>query len=158
MRKYDGIDYRYKSGGQNDKEALGIITGILGFEPETIGLEYDLNLYSGGIGVHDRLAFCCSMTDRQIELSVNKLRLISPEEAIADPSWGEDFAWLLGQEGHVYAALDLSINFINQSRKPFQSSCSDHSHVLFSEESNVNTWTAVWIFGGIFNYLSFDQG
>lgn len=158
MREYDGVDYRYKSGDQLSHEAMKFLSGLLGFPPDTNALEYELNLFAGGIGVDDRLAFCCEMSENQIESAAEKLRLISPMAALNDPDWGEDFAWLIDDEGDGSSVVDLSIKFINKNKKPFQKSCSEDCRVLFGQESNVNTWTAVWISEGIFNYLSFDQG
>lgn len=158
MREYDGIDYRYKTGEKQSADALKIIAGVLGFEPEKSGLEYDMNLYAGGTGVDDRLAFRTTLTDIKIDTAVKNLGLITPKEAISDPAWGEDFAWLLGDESAASRVQDLSIRFINQNRKPFQSECSEGCRVLFAVESNVNTWAAAWISNDVFNYLSFDQG
>lgn len=158
MREYDGVDYRYKSGDQQSNEAMKFLSGLLGFPPDTNVLEYDLNLYAGGIGVDDRLAFSCAMSEKQIESAAENLHLIAPMEAMSDPGWGEDFAWLINDEGEGFSVVDLSIRFINKNRKPFQKTCSGNCRILFGRESNVNTWTAVWISEGIFNYLSFDQG
>ena len=109
--------------------------------------------------------FCCAgdgagaaLADGKMKAAIKGLQLITPEEAINDPAWGEDFAWLLGDETVSATAQDLSIRFINQNRKQFQCVCSEHCTVLFGRESNVNTWSAVWISNGALNYLSFDQG
>ena len=158
MRKYDSIDYSYKTGDKQSADAIRIISGVLGFEPDKVGLEYELNLYAGGTGIDDRLAFCAALADGKMKAAIKGLQLITPEEAINDPAWGEDFAWLLGDETVSATAQDLSIRFINQNRKQFQCVCSEHCTVLFGRESNVNTWSAVWISNGALNYLSFDQG
>lgn len=158
MREYDGVDYRYKSGDQQSDEAMKFLSSLLGFPPDTTVLEYELNLFAGGIGVDDRLAFCCAMSEKQIASAVEKLHLIAPMEAMIDPEWGEDFAWLIDDEGEASSVVDLSIRFINKNKKPFQKSCSEDCRIWFGRESNVNTWSAVWISEGIFNYLSFDQG
>ena len=158
MREYDGIDYRYKTGDKLSADAFRIIAGVLGFEPEISGLEYELNLYAGGTGVHDRLAFCAALADAKMDAAVKNLRLITPVEAISDPAWSEEFAWLLGDESVAPAVHDHSIEFINQNKRPFQGLCTERCQILFAAESNVNNWMAVWISNGVFNYLSFDQG
>lgn len=158
MRDYDGVGHRYKNEDQNSEEAISVLTGILGFSPNTTSLKYELNLYAGGIGIDDKLAFCFEASEQEIRSVAEKLGLITPLDALRDAGWGEDFAWLIDDDGRGDPVIDLSVKFINQNKKPFQSNCSESCSIYFSRESNVNTWTAVWICESTLNYLSFDQG
>jgi hypothetical protein len=58
MRDYDGVAHRYKSEDQSSEVAIRVLTGILGFSPHNTTLKYELDLYAGGIGIDDKLAFC----------------------------------------------------------------------------------------------------
>ena len=40
MRDYDGVAQRYKNEDQNSEEAIRVLTGILGFSPNTTALKY----------------------------------------------------------------------------------------------------------------------
>jgi hypothetical protein len=79
-------------------------------------------------------------------------------EAVKDESWGEDFAWLVKSDGSISSIEECSSAFINKNRRELQSPCTPESAILFSEASNVNTWTAVWWSDGKLNYLYSDQG
>ncbi len=158
MREYDNVDYRYNSSNGESEKAIKIVSGILGFSPDTSSLEYDLGFFSGGIGVDDNLAFSCSMSREKIENVVKKLSLVSPVDALKDQAWNEDFTWLVKHEENASSIRLSSANFINKMRKPFQNPCAEEHAVFFAQESNVNTWTAVWITEGKLNYLYSDQG
>lgn len=158
MHPYDGIDYRYTSSDADKEKAIRVIQNILGFAPETNGLDYSLNFYSGGIGVDDRLAIRCKFTSFDWPLVIGKLNLKQPSEALANPDWGEDFAWLVSNNE---APSDISAdccNFISTNKKVFQDSVSLENTFLFTDESNVNSWCVVWVVENNLNYLSFDQG
>jgi len=158
MREYDNIDYNYKSSDGENEKALDFVSSTLGFSPDRNTLDYELNFFSGGIGVDDKLAFSCSVPPEKLEGIINKLRLITPIHALQDTGWGEDFAWLVKHDGDASEINVSSSNFINKNRKPFQSHCTADQAIYFERESNVNTWTAVWISDEKFNYLYSDQG
>lgn len=107
MRPYDGIDYRYTNSDADKESAIGIIQNILGFVPETDGLDYSLNFFSGGIGVDDRLAIRCKFCPSDWPLVVGKLNLKHPSEVLANPDWGEDFAWLVSN-GEALSDADFA--------------------------------------------------
>lgn len=156
MRPYDGIDYRYTNSDADKESAIGIIQNILGFVPETDGLDYSLNFFSGGIGVDDRLAIRCKFCPSDWPLVVGKLNLKHPSEALANPDWGEDFAWLVSN-GEALSDADFC-SFVNANKREFQDSLPLENTPFFTDESNVNTWCVVWIVENRLNYLSFDQG
>ena len=158
MRKYDNVDHRFRSSDAKSEKAVETISGILGFLPDTNTLEYDLNFFSGGIGVDDRLAFSCTVAPDTLEVAVTKLRLVSPEEALSDPGWAEDFAWLVKRQGDATSIRLFSADFINSRRRPFQSQCNENLAIFFARGSDVNTWPAVWISENKLNYLYADQG
>jgi len=158
MRKYDNVDYRFRSSDAKSEKAVEIISGILGFLPDTDTLEYDLNFFSGGIGVDDRLAFSCAVAPDTLEVAVTHLRLAPPKEALSDPAWAEDFLWLVKHQGDAPSIQLSSATFINSKRRPFQSQCNESSAIFFARQSDVNTWTAVWVSEKKLNYLYADQG
>ena len=145
MRRYDNVDYRFRSSDAKSEKAVETISGILGFLPDTNLLEYDLRFFSGGIGVDDRLAFSCAVAPDTLEVAVTKLRLVSPEEA-------------LKHQGAATSIRLASADFINSKRMPFQSQCNESLAIFFARGSDVNTWTAVWISDNKLNYLYADQG
>jgi hypothetical protein len=158
MRDYDGVAYRFVDGDQKNEQAVRLVSDILGFTPNTKALKYELNLYAGGIGVDDKLAFCFEASDEEVRSVALKLSLVIPTVALSEVGWGEDFAWLIDKDGNGEPVIEKSVMFINQNRKLFQSECSSTCHIFFSRESNVNNWSSVWICAGTLNYLSFDQG
>ncbi|WP_188704655.1 hypothetical protein [Silvimonas iriomotensis] len=158
MHPYDGIDHRYTSSDADKNKVVRIIQNILGFAPQINGLDYSLNFYSGGIGVDDRLAIRCNLTPSDWPRVIAKLNLKPPSEALANPDWGDDFAWLVS---NCEAPSDVSADcckFVNANKKVFQDSVSLENSPLFTDESNVNSWCVVWVVGSYLNYLSFDQG
>jgi hypothetical protein len=159
MRKYDNVDYRFRSSDAKSEEAVEAISDILGFLPDTNLLEYDLRFFSGGIGVDDRLAFSCAVTPDMLGAAVTNLRLVSPEEALSYPGWAEDFIWLVKHQGGDATSIRFSsADFINSKRRPFQSQCNESLAIFFARGSDVNTWTAVWISDNKLNCLYVDQG
>jgi hypothetical protein len=158
MREYDNVDYRYKRSDKTSEEALAFISGVLGFRPDPKTLEYDLNFFSGGIGVDDKLAFSCPIEPGDLETFRAKMELVAPLDAIRDASWVDDFAWLLKSDGSGSSIVASASAFINENKKEFQSPCTADSVILFARDSDVNTWTAVWQSSAKLNYLYSDQG
>ncbi len=158
MHPYDGIDYRYASSDVDGDKALRIITNILGFAPEANGLNYSLNFYSGGIGVDDRLAIRCKVASSDWSSVIDKLNLKSPSDALSNPDCGEDFAWLVSDKETPDDVSKDCCNFVNAKKMAFQDNVSLEHTLLFTNESNVNSWCVVWAVGDNLNYLSFNQG
>ena len=158
IHPYDGIDYRYSSSDANKEKAILIIKNILGFAPETNELDYSLNFYSGGIGVDDRLAIRCRFIPSNWPLVISKLNLKRPSEALSNPDWGKDFAWLVSDDETPSNVEEDCCNFVNTQKKVFQDTASSKDTLLFTDESNVNSWCVVWVVDDNLNYLSFDQG
>lgn len=158
MRSYDGVDYRYASDGADKEKAASIIGNILGFRPDLDGLEYNLNFYSGGTGIDDRLAIRCSFQESDWPIVAQQLRLKSLREVADDPDLEEAVRWLVSSEEVGDPLEDCCHRFINTSKRDFQDVVDDRWEVFFENESDVNSWCVVWRARGQLNYLSFDQG
>lgn len=158
MREYDGIERRYRKSDLDLEKNLNIVQNLLGFRPSVDRLDFDLSFYSGGIGIYDKLAISCDASSDQMRLVRDKLRLYSPNEAIAMKEWEEDFIWLVTGEESCVNILSGSAGFINQEKAEFQDICLPEHTMLFSCESNVNDWTAIWGSGTRLNYAYFNQG
>ncbi len=158
MREYDGREKRYKKSDQNIKKNLDIIENLLGFRPFLEQLDFDLSFYSGGTGVDDSLTISCEASPSQIEKSINKLHMYSPEQAVKESEWREDFLWLVAGEDECSDILISASSFINEIKENFQDSCFPNNKMYFSFESNVNSYTVIWIIGKKLNYIYFDQG
>ena len=155
---YDGIDYHYSSSDIDRSKGIEIITNILGAPPNLDGLEYSLKLYAGGTGVNDYVGFRFKYEPASWPIICQKLRLKSPGEAINSSDWLESFEWLIrGNKPANDLASDVQ-QFIEQRKLPFQDSILDSTTVVFSNESDVNSWCVIWKTGNWVNYLSFDQG
>lgn len=158
MHPYDGVDYRYTSSDADKEKAFGFIKNILGFLPDADGLDYSLNFYSGGIGVDDRLAIHCKFNPTDWTSVTGKLRLKPPSEVLSNPEWGEDFAWLVSNDETPSDVKADCCAFVNIKKREFQDAVSLEHTLLFTDESNTNSWCVVWVVGDNLNYLSFDQG
>ncbi len=160
MRKYDGKDYKYTNANKSDeKKASKIIKNILGFMPNKDGLVYDLDLYAGGIGVYDKLAIKCIMSDKNIAVFKERKSLFSPEEMLNDEAWADDFIWLIeNEEENKKNINECAIEFINENKRDFQDIATSTSTMYFLECSNVNDWEAFWGTEQCLNYLGFSQG
>ena len=158
MREYDGIEKRYQRPDADLAKSLMIIENLLGFTPLEDRLEFDLSFWAGGSGVLDKLAVSCSVTPEQMELAQDKLRLYSPEAAIALDEWRDDFIWLVEDEDVCTDVLVRSAHFINENKAPFQDVCLKTQSIYFAYMSDVNGWTAVWGQQDRLNYAYFCQG
>jgi len=158
MREYDNVDYRYSSQDGGKEKAIDFISAFLGFTPEFSTLVFDLNFFSGGIGVHDRLAFSCNATIGQLEKAVEKRHLIVPAAIEANLECGEDFEWLVNSAGVRRPIEESCLDFLNAEKREFQDPCTAKCQMHFAQFSNVNTWTAVWGEEGRLNCLHYDQG
>lgn len=158
MRPYDGIDYRYTSSDFDKENAIVVVKNILGFTPEAEGLDFSLNFFSGGVGVDDRLAIRCKFNPADWSLAIGKLNLKPPMEVLSNSEWGVDFAWLVSNDETPSDIGKDCCSFVNANRWAFQDVVSQQHSLLFADESNVNTWSVVWVVGDKLNYLGFDQG
>lgn len=155
---YDGIDYRYSSSDADTSKAIEIVSNVLGFRPNSDGLQYSLRLYAGGSGVDDRLAIRFVLDASSWPILCEKCRLKSPDEAMASVGWSEGFEWLIRGEATANDLLSDVREFIDTNRHSFQDRTSSSATIAFSNESDVNSWCVVWTADGWVNYLSFDQG
>jgi hypothetical protein len=158
MRPYDSVDYRYTSDDADKEKAASIVGRILGFRPELGNLDYNLNFYSGGTGIDDRLAIRCSFRESDWPVIAQQLRLKYLRDVADDPDWEEAIRWLIGSEKVAEPLKDWCHRFINTSKRDFQDAVDDRWEVFFTNESDVNSWCVVWRASGVLNYLSFDQG
>lgn len=158
MRSYDGVDYQYISNDVEKEKAVGIIANLIGFRPKTDSLVYSLKFYAGGTGIHDRLAVSCLFDNSNWPAMVQRLRLKRVSEIAVDPIWEEDFRWLVNAAETEGPLEEHCYRFINAEKHDFQHVADDRCEVFFSNESNVNSWCAVWYTNDHLNYLSFDQG
>ncbi|MFM2476823.1 hypothetical protein [Celerinatantimonas sp. MCCC 1A17872] len=158
MHNYDGIEYRYQSSNLDSKLSLERLEKILGFQPLTESLDFDLSSYSGGVGVDDKYAIACNVTSEQIGQFQQLNMIYSPIDAIAKQEWRDDFIWLL-TGGEAYSDLLTSAAaFINQEKSAFQDICSTDGMIYFGYGSDVNHWSTIWGRSGRFNYLYNSQG
>ena len=158
MRSYDGVDYHYKNNDGKHGESIQIITNLIGFEPVPDELFYSLKFYAGGTGVDDRVAFRCRIDETCWPLVAQRLRLKHHIDAAQDPTWGEDFRWLVGAEDFHDSVDEYCCQFINSNKFDFQDQADGRWEIFFADESDVNSWCVVWQTNGRLNYLSFDQG
>ena len=158
MREYDGIEKRYRKSDLDLDKNIELVEDLLGFCPDVEQLDFDLSFYSGGIGVYDKLAISCLHSSNGLLLTKEKYNLMTPEEAIKDLIWAEDFEWLVKGDNDDADYLVSTVNFINDNKAEFQDVCLQDSKIYFSYESNVNHWAVVWLVGERLNFAYFDQG
>lgn len=156
--RYDGVDYRYSSADADRSAGLRVVAGALGFAPATDGLDYLIALHAGGCGVRDRLAIRFMAGPSDWARLRERLRLLSPAEALASPDWGADFEHLLRGEANAGDIAAAASGFVEAHRQPFQDPAAASTAIAFAAESDVNAWCVVWAAGDWLNYLAFDQG
>lgn len=158
IRPYDGITYNHSSEDADQTAGFEALERLLGFRPSVDGLRYSLSLYSGGVGVFDRIAVRCRYPQDEREAIARRLHLKAPVDAPRSPEWLDDLKWLVAGD-EPQGDLDLECRaFINSQRRDFQDPALASTPVFFSDGSDVNSWCAVWLASGFMNYLSFDQG
>jgi hypothetical protein len=160
LHPYDGVDRRYRHTDTDPAMGLAIVAHILGLPrtPSSEGLLYDLSLYSGGIGVLDRLAIAIP-ADPGLWAGVTAvLNAREPEDAANDVGWAEDFLWLIHGAEQPSPIREAAMKFVNSERKPFQEECAQRSRLLFQSNSDVNDWAVIWGTDGQLNYLGYSQG
>jgi hypothetical protein len=160
LHPYDGVERRFRHTDTEHEAGLAIVARLLGLPtlPPSHVILYDLSFYSGGIGVLDKLAITLR-ADQSIWASVSAaLAARTPEQALHDPEWADDLAWLLFDDEQPAELGELAARFINQERRAFQTECHPASQILLAEGSGVNWWLALWGDDATLNYLSYDQG
>ena len=156
MREYDGKTYRYLSQNESKKTRLEMLDEFLGFRPELDGLEYDFSFYSGGCGVMDKHYITCKFNEQQWESLNEELDLAGLDEIEDNDDLTSDILWLIsGEESTIKADIQT---FFNDSKKDFQTNCSNNSKIYFTKASGVNSWLGIWLESDQLNYIYFDQG
>jgi len=160
LHPYDGVDRRYRHTDADPAAGLAIIARVLGLHrtPSSEGLLYDLSLYSGGIGVLDRLAIVIPADPGLWVEGAAALNAREPEDAVNDVAWAEDFLWLIHGVEQPLPIREAAMKFVNTERRPFQEECTPRSRVLFQSNSDVNDWAVIWGTDAHLNYLGYSQG
>ena len=159
MQMYDGVDYRYHHTDSDPIEGRAVAARVLGLKlPLDNEVLYDISLYSGGIGVLNRLAISI-VADNAIWSEVTRsLRGRSPEEAGSDRDWVAELIWLFTGVTEEVALRPAATNFINEERRSFQTECRTDCRIVIAHESNVNDWDIIWGDDTRLNYLGYSQG
>jgi hypothetical protein len=162
LHPHDGRERRYRHTDTDPGEGIALVTKLLQLPapPRTEGLRYNLSFYSGGSGVVDKLAISLPLAPTVAERIVSNLEAKTPEEAVGDMEWKNEFLWLIADEDG-YNSLPLreeTARFVSQSRMEFQPDCRPSDPHWFAQGSGVNSWTALWQCGGTLSFLAYDQG
>src|SRR5262245_39832002 len=160
LHPYDGIDRRYMHTDPDTAQGRAVVAQILGLAapPAEPGLRYDLSIYSGGIGVLDKLAVSLPSLPElwsQVRATVSGR---TPEDLAADHVAGVDFRWLIMRNDVHRDVREAATTFVNAERAAFQALCAIDDELLFSPDSTVNDWTAVWRHDNQMNFLGFSHG
>jgi hypothetical protein len=160
MHPYDNQERRYHHTDPHQGEGLAVVATLLGLAepPSAEGVLYDLSIYSGGIGVLDRLAITLPADPDLWAQVIEAASAKSPEEASQDEVWSRDFRWLLDAEDESLPPREAAVRFINSERRPFQPGCLATARILFGNDSNVNDWVALWGDDTRLSYLGYSQG
>jgi hypothetical protein len=160
LRPYDNKEYRYRHSDADRRQGLAKVAEVLGLPdvPDERGVLYDLSFYSGGIGVYDQLAVTLPVTAAVWRAILDARPVRPPEEIEKDVVSGDDFLWLVRGADKSLDARTAAMNFINAGKRGFQIDCRQADRILFSPESNVNDWFALWGTDDLLNCLAFDQG
>lgn len=161
LHPYDGRERVYRNTDVLPHKGRSVAALLLGLEqlpadPDKV--RYDLTIYSGGIGVFDRLAITVPASPAIWESVAAHLCVRRVPDSCADPEWGLEFVWLISNSEVVEDALESATAFVNSERRAFQTECGPSDQLLFGEGSNVNDWTCLWGKDGSLNYLGFSQG
>jgi hypothetical protein len=157
---YDNTEYRYQHSDADRRQGLAKVAELLGLPDvsERPGVLYDLSFYSGGIGVHDQLAVTLPVTAAVWGAILDARPARPPEEIEKDVAFAHDFLWLVRGADNSLDARRAAMNFINAGKREFQSECRPGDRILFSPDSTVNDWFALWGTDELLNCLAFDQG
>src|SRR4051812_7560468 len=93
LHPYDGKERRYRHTDSDMAPGIRIVMGLLPLPapPSASGLMYDLSVYSGGIGILDRLAITLPRNDTSAPIVLARLQCKSPEEITSE-------RWEAGEE------------------------------------------------------------
>lgn len=160
LHPYDGVERRFRHTDADREAGLRVVAGVLRLPgpPPPDGVFYDLSLYSGGIGVLDRLAITLPAGPETWASVAAAVGGRSPEDASRDAGWADDLLWLLTGGEEPLPLRAAAVRFINRERREFQSECLPASRILFADGSGVNYWEALWGDNATLNYLRYDQG
>jgi hypothetical protein len=157
---YDNKEYRYRHSDADRRQGLAKVAELLGLADvsDQPGVLYDLSFYSGGIGVYDQLAVTLPVTAALWRLILDARPARPPEELEKDAACSGDFLWLVRGAETSLDARKAAMNFINAGKREFQIECRPADRILFSPDSTVNYWFALWGTDALLNCLAFDQG
>jgi hypothetical protein len=160
LHPYDGVERRFHHSDGDPTMGLAIVTSLLGLseQPPSAGLLYDLSIYSGGIGVLDRFAISLPANPAIWAQAAANLNGLTPEQAVQDVAWVDDFQWLIIGEEPALPAWNAAQRFINSKRQSFQEECRSDHRILFGNGSTVNDWIVIWGDDAHMNYLGYSQG
>ena len=160
LHPYDGVDRRYRDSDPEQAESLAVVGQVLRVPPGELPrpILFDIALYSGGIGVLDRIAITLPAEENLWKQLVRLHDALTPEHIALEPELAEDFFWLLDHEGGPEGVRAAAVTFVNGERAAFQSECESEDEILFSESSGVNDWSALWRAKGAIHYRAFSQG
>jgi hypothetical protein len=129
---YDDEDYRYHHTDAEPYRGRQVVANVLRIPQLPVGpVLYDLWLYSGGIGVLNRLAITLPADPALWSHVVDSHQGRSPEEAMLDQSWADSLIWLLTEEEERVPIRPAAVQFINENRRKFQAECFFTSRILF---------------------------
>jgi len=163
LHPYDGKERRFRHDDADPSQRvrdLALVARVLGLPapPPSEGLRYDLRFYSGGMGILDRLHVALPCAPAEVDALVARLGLATPEAAVADEAWREDFEWLVLDEDEPRSLQAAVAAFIEENRTELQPSSDEHARVWFSRESGVNAWSLVYEQDGVLSLIAFNQG
>src|SRR5262245_19966963 len=155
---YDNKEYRYRHTDADRREGLARVAELLGITqlPTPTNVLYDLSFFSGGIGVLDQLA---ATVDADASLWARvRAGCGTPKEIAAHPGLSDWFLWLLRGDKTEFEARDAAVLFINAHRRDFQGECRPSDTILFSQESDVKDWKALWGTPDRLHVMAYSQG
>jgi hypothetical protein len=159
LHPYDNIERRYRHTDRTRDEGREVVAKLLSLpEPPSGELLFDLSIFSGGIGVLDRLAITFRADDVLWSRVMNSLQGRTPEEANTDEAWIGDLIWLLTGEEERVPIRPAAVQFVNEQRRTFQTDCLLTSRILISHQSDVNDWSVLWGNDTWLNYVGYSQG
>ena len=160
LHPYDNVERRFRHTDPDCSAGLDVVAQLLHLPkpPAADQVLYDLSFYSGGIGVIDQLAIKLTADSATWIEVTSALAAKTPEQAVTDAAWADDFIWLLTGQEDLVSGREAAVDFINSERHEFQSICLSTGLIYFVEGSDVNYWVAIWGDNTTLNYLGYDQG
>ncbi len=154
LHPYDGVNRRFLHTDIDRTAGFDVIARILRLPISLLknDILYDLSFYSGGVGIIDRLAISLPADVTLWASIIDKLGAKTIEAANQNSDWASDLAWLVsdGEDDEeeenelIIVDREAAIKFVNGERYKFQTSCKTIDRIYFTEESNVNSWCALW--------------